>query len=44
MYKLIETLLPKSMVDEEKKHLRMIELWAHDPTPRKGWMKFVSAW
>ena len=43
MYKLIETLLPKSMVDEEKKHLRMIELWAHDPTPRKGWMKFVSA-
>lgn len=26
IYKLIETLLPKSMVDEEKKHLRMIEL------------------
>lgn len=26
MYKLIETLLPKSMVDEQKKHLRMIEL------------------
>jgi hypothetical protein len=26
IYKLIETLLPKSAVDEQKKHLRMIEL------------------
>jgi len=26
IYKLIETMLPKSMVDEQKKHLRMIEL------------------
>jgi len=26
IYKLIETLLPKSMVEESKKHLRMIEL------------------
>lgn len=26
MYKLIETLLPKSMVDDQKKHLRMLEL------------------
>jgi len=26
LYKLIETLLPQSIVDEEKKHLRMIEL------------------
>ena len=42
IYKLIETLLPKSMVDEQKKHLRMIELWALDQTPRKGWIKFIE--
>mmetsp|Transcript_16341 Transcript_16341/g.11770 ORF Transcript_16341/g.11770 Transcript_16341/m.11770 type:complete len:195 (+) Transcript_16341:439-1023(+) len=30
IYKLIETMLPKSMVDEDKKHLKMIELWAQD--------------
>lgn len=30
------------MVDEENKHLRMLELWAHDPTPRKGWIKFIE--
>lgn len=42
IYKMIETLLPKSMVDEQKKHLRMIELWAFDPTPRKGWIKFLE--
>ena len=42
MYKLIETLLPKSMVDEQKKHLRMVELWAFDSSPRKGWIKFIE--
>eukprot|EP00347_Sterkiella_histriomuscorum_P002955 403366155 len=42
-YKLIETLLPKAMVDLKKQpHLRMIELWAEDDTPRKGWIKFIG--
>jgi len=30
------------MVDEQKKHLRMIELWAVDGEARKGWIKFIE--
>lgn len=42
-YKLIETLLPKAMVDLKKSpHLKMIELWAQDDKPRKGWIKFLG--
>lgn len=26
MYKMIETMLPKAMVDEDKKHIRLLEL------------------
>ena len=26
MYKMIETMLPKAMVDENKKHIRLLEL------------------
>jgi hypothetical protein len=52
IYKMIETLLPKSAVDEQKKHLRMIELyvigvkpvysWPYDTTPRRGWIKIYE--
>lgn len=42
IYKLIETMLPKSQVDEQKKHLRLVELWAIDTAPRKGWIKFIE--
>lgn len=42
-YKLIETLLPKAMVDLKKSpNLKMIELWAQDDKPRKGWIKFIG--
>lgn len=27
---------------EEGKRLKMVELWAPDDTPRKGWLKVVS--
>lgn len=30
IYKLIETLLPKSAIDENDKQFKMIELWAQD--------------
>ena len=54
MYKLIETLLPKAHAKliqtgkaplhkiEEEKRLKMVELWAHDDTPRKNWLKVCS--
>lgn len=52
-YKLIETLLPRAMnhlptnaVDkqafEKARRFRMIELWAQDNKPRKGWLKVQS--
>ena len=27
---------------DEGRRLKMVELWAHDDTPRKGWLKVVS--
>lgn len=52
-YKMIETLLPRAMnkmpegkmtkeVFERARKFKMIELWAKDDTPRKGWLKVVS--
>jgi len=52
-YKLIETLLPKAMNKlpakqctpgqfDEARRIKMIELWAGDSEPRKGWLKLVS--
>lgn len=52
-YKLIETLLPKAMnklpKNEDTKEkagsardIKMVELWASDDTPRKGWLKVIS--
>lgn len=43
-YKLIETLLPKAMpkVSEKKARVfKLIELWASDATPRRGWLKVI---
>jgi hypothetical protein len=42
MYKMIETMLPKAMVEENKKHIRLLELWAQTDAPRKGWTKIVQ--
>lgn len=42
IYKMIETMLPKAMVDEKKKHIRLLELWALDERPRKGWTKIIQ--
>lgn len=42
VYKMIETMLPKAMVDEEKKQIRLLELWALDDKERKGWVKLVQ--
>ena len=53
MYRLIETLLPKAMVDKKKDsggkdprknltHFKMVELWAQNKIPRKGWLKVVG--
>lgn len=50
IYKMIETLLPKAMnkltqVDiqskqfEKARKFKLVELWATDKTPRKGWLK-----
>jgi len=39
---MIETMLPKAMVDKDKKHLRLLEVWAQDDTYRKGWIKLVQ--
>lgn len=52
-YKMIETLLPKAMnkllqgkvtkeAFEKARKFKMVELWAKDDTPRKGWLKVVS--
>ena len=41
LYKMIETMLPKAMVTEEKKHIRLLELWAQDDSNRRGWIKLV---
>jgi len=35
-------MLPKAMVDENKKHLRLMEIWSNDDAPRKGWVKIVQ--
>jgi len=52
VYKLIETLLPKAMnylhmgaskeQFEKGRKIKMVELWAQDDTPRKGWLKVRS--
>ena len=54
IYKLIEILLPKAMVQKlgVKKNekntttqipkLRMVELWAQQDTARKGWLKVIG--
>lgn len=54
VYKLIETLLPKAHAKllpagstaptkvDEARALKMVELWAHDDTPRQGWLKVCS--
>jgi|TARA_B110000305_G_C19221407_1_gene530738 hypothetical protein len=39
---MIETMLPKAMVTEEKKHIRLLELWAQDDSNRRGWTKLVQ--
>ena len=39
IYKMIETMLPKAMVTEEKRHLRLLELWSQNDEARKGWIK-----
>jgi len=41
MYKMIETMLPKAMVDPSKKHIRLLEMWGQNDTPRRGWCKIV---
>lgn len=41
LYKMIETMLPKAMVTEELKHIRLLELWAQDDSNRRGWIKLV---
>lgn len=41
MYKMIETMLPNAMVDPQLKHIRLLELWGENSTPRKGWTKIV---
>ena len=52
-YKLIETLLPKAMnklpksemTNEEylkARKFKLVELWAQDDVPRKGWLKVAS--
>jgi hypothetical protein len=52
-YKMIETLLPRAMnrlppgpvtkeVFERCRKFKLIELWAQNDTPRKGWLKVVS--
>lgn len=45
-YKLIETLLPKAMMkmpigaeSKKERKFKLVELWASDETPRKGWLK-----
>lgn len=54
LYRLIEILLPKAMVEKQKKDkkaskdaehipkLKMVELWAQNEVPRKGWLKVVG--
>lgn len=53
IYKLIEILLPKAMVEKLKKKdkdstttqipkLRMVELWAQQDISRKGWLKVIG--
>jgi len=42
MYKMIETMLPKAMVDENKKNIRLLEIWAQNDTVRKGWIKVIQ--
>lgn len=44
MYKMIETMLPKAMVDENKKNIRLLEIWAQNDTVRKGWIKVIQKW
>ena len=40
IYKMIETMLPKAMYDSCSR-LRLLELWATDLSPRKGWVKIA---
>ena len=42
MYKMIETMLPKAMVDENRKNIRLLEIWAQSDTVRKGWIKVIQ--
>jgi len=42
IYKMIETMLPKAMVNEQTKHMRLLELWGLNDEPRKGWVKLVQ--
>jgi len=37
---LIETMLPKARSDP--KNCLLLELWALDPSPRKGWLKYYE--
>lgn len=41
MYKMIETMLPKAMVQDEKKHIRLLEVWGQNNSARKGWVKLI---
>ena len=38
VYPMIEKMLPKAA--GSAKDFKLLELWAHDPTPRKGWLKY----
>jgi len=42
IYSLIETLLPKAVIDYQKKQFKMLEIWATDDVPREGWVKFYA--
>lgn len=38
---MIETMLPKAMVDPKVNHIRLLELWGQNDTPRMGWTKII---
>jgi len=38
---MIETMLPKS-ISEEQKGFKLLELWAVDKEPRRGWLKYYE--
>lgn len=52
IYRLIEILLPRAMCEKIKKNpkdiksqapkLKMVELWAQNDKPRKGWLKVIG--